>query len=127
MGRGLYAGPIWGAWEPAHAVSDDYTRAVAQLELGELDLAEVGFRQVLANDPECGAAQHGLGVSLLRQNRSSESVAVLERAASAYPKKLPVHVALSVAHFANQSFDKAESSARRALGLDPGSVEALGR
>lgn len=88
----------------------------AQLRAEAWEPAAKAFRQVLATDAEHAFAHFGLGRCHLAQNRASEAVAALERAAQLNPK-LNVYYHLGVAHQSQGDKSKAITAFQQALRL----------
>jgi tetratricopeptide (TPR) repeat protein len=118
------ARPAAAAWLPRAADRAAYSEAVARLAQGRLEEARAGFESVLAADPSCGMAAHGLGMALLRQGEVRASISTLEAAASDHPDAATVHVGLSTARFVAQDFAGSRSAAQRAVSLEPDSIDA---
>jgi tetratricopeptide (TPR) repeat protein len=116
--------PAQAAWLPPLPQHARYGEAASHLAAGELGEAEAGFRAVLAEDPDCGMAQHGLGVAMLRQGRLEQAVAQLQGVTRAWPQRAEGHTALSVAHFARQDFTAARQSAQAAVAAAPADTDA---
>jgi tetratricopeptide (TPR) repeat protein len=121
----LFFSVAWSAWSPVRGQQGAYNEAVVLLNAGDVDQAEVMFRLVLRADTECGLAQHGLGLSLLRQDQVSEARSVFEALVSAHPDQADAHVGVSLAAFAMQDFGRARSAAQQAVERAPGSLEAV--
>lgn len=88
----------------------------AQLRAEESEPAAKAFRQVLATNPEHAYAHFGLGRCHLAQNRASEAIAALDRAAQLNPK-LNVYYHLGIAYQSKGDKSKAITAFRQALRL----------
>ncbi len=112
-------------WKPSDAALKDYNRGVEALDAERLGQAERKLKEALLRDPTCGACQHALGVTLLRQDRSREAVDLLGELASTHPHRAEIMVSLSDAAFGAQDFGLALETAAIALVLDAMSWDAL--
>lgn len=120
----LLLAPARADWAPQARDQKAYSKGIAALGGSSLSEAEAAFKSVLARDPSCGMAQHGLALTLLRQGRLEEAKAALDAAILAFPGQVEVLVALSELAFVRQDFDAARSYAKKAVSADPGSIEA---
>jgi tetratricopeptide (TPR) repeat protein len=118
------ARPADAAWLPRAAERGAYSDAVTRLAQGRLEEAQAGFEGVLAADPTCGMAAHGLGMTRLRQGAVSAAISTLESAASAHPDASTIFVGLSTARFVAQDFAGSRTAAARAVSLEPDSIDA---
>ncbi|MDG1478488.1 MAG: tetratricopeptide repeat protein [Myxococcota bacterium] len=112
------------SWTCSRSSQRAINHAVEALEAGDPVQAEVMYRKALDGEPDCGLAGHGLGVSLMRQDRPAEALALLTGLAAAWPEEPEVLTALSVAAFAAQDFSTARTAALLAIGQDSSSLEA---
>lgn len=118
------APPAEAAWLPRASERGPYAEAVTRLSQGRLEDARVGFEAVLAADPMCGMAAHGLGMTQLRQGEIPAALETLEQAAVRHPDAATIHVGLSTARFVAQDFAGSRSAALRAVSLEPDSIDA---
>lgn len=67
------------------------------MRMGQLDLAESDFKQVIALDPRSGAAHVNLGVAYMRDKRWDEAVVQLREAQKLLPNEpgIPLNIGLS--------------------------------
>ncbi len=91
---------------------------------GRLDLAEQGYRQILAQDPAAADAWHFLGALYLQSARPSEAIEHLQRAVVLRPGASDIYSHLGAAYSALERHDEAIASLRRAVQLAPGSSSA---
>jgi tetratricopeptide (TPR) repeat protein len=125
LASGLLGGrPAHAAWLPQSDQLGAYSSALAHLGSARLEEAEAGFRALLAADPACGMAQHGLALSMLRQGRTPEAIEALSAAAAEHPDRAELFVGLSTARFVAQDFGGARAAAEQAVALDVGSIDA---
>lgn len=120
----LLAAPARAGWEPPDRVADPFNQGVLALGQGQPDRAEASFRQALDQAPDCGRCAHGLGLSLLRQQRLEPALTLLREAATRFPDRPELLTALAGAEFAAQDFAAALSHARAAATQAPDSVDA---
>lgn len=113
------------AWEPPRRQQREISDATAALNAGDAVSAEEMFRRVLSAAPDCGQAQHGLGMALLRQNRASEAAEMLYPLLDVHPEQPAAYTGASMVAFVLQDFQRAQTTAERGVQLDPTSVEAL--
>jgi tetratricopeptide (TPR) repeat protein len=77
------------------------------LNQGHLDEAEHDFRQVLALDPEAGAAYANLGVVYIRRKQWSKALENLDHAERLMPNEPGVRLNIGLAYFRQNEFLKA--------------------
>ncbi len=77
------------------------------LNQGYLDEAEHDFRQVLALDPQAGAAYANLGVLYIRRKQWSKALENLDRAERLMPHEPGVRLNIGLAYFRQNEFLKA--------------------
>ena len=118
------ASPATAAWLPRETDRAAYSDAITRLAQGRLEEARAGFEAVLASDPGCGMAAHGLGMTQLRQGEVQAAIHTLEAAAVDHPQSATVFVGLSTARFVAQDFAGSRSAATRAVALEPDSIDA---
>ena len=116
--------PASAAWLPQASERALYSTAVTRLAQGRLEEARKDFEGVLAADPSCGMAAHGLGMTMLRLGETAAALQTLETAASEHPDAATVHVGLSTARFVAQDFAGSRGAAQRAVELEPDSIDA---
>jgi tetratricopeptide (TPR) repeat protein len=112
-------------WKPNDEALHAYDRGVEQLEASRLEQAGRSFRQALDRDPDCGACQHALGLTLLRQDDAEEAVELLQELARTHPARAEVMVSLADAAFGSQDFALSIEAASIALVLDATRWDAL--
>jgi Tfp pilus assembly protein PilF len=92
---------------------------------GNNKAAEKLFREVLTSNPEFHEAAYSLGL-LLAENRNYEEAALyLERAAAGMPERARVHYNLGLLQQYLNRQGAAETSLKRAVGLEPGNLDFL--
>jgi tetratricopeptide (TPR) repeat protein len=110
--------------------SSAYADAVAHHRAGCLDLAEVGYRSVPANDPRYADALQLLGVIAQQRGDYARAVDLIGRAIALRPDNADFHSNLAEAHRNLGQLLPAEQSCREALRIQPQHREArlnLGR
>jgi len=112
------------AWEPSPDVAAPFNAGVLALNAADPAAAADAFRDALVADPSCGRCAHGLGLSLLRQERLDDARDALADALDRYPEHAELHTAYAAASFAAQDFDTARSHASTAVALAPTSIDA---
>jgi tetratricopeptide (TPR) repeat protein len=95
-----------------------FAHALQAHQGGDLDIAERGYRAVLAAAPEHAYALHYLGVIHYQHNRPAEALPLLERAVERVPQEAEFHNNLGLALAAGDRFDEAIAAHRRALNLN---------
>jgi predicted O-linked N-acetylglucosamine transferase (SPINDLY family) len=100
-------------------------QGIALLQKGQLDGAEVLFRQVLAAAPRHLDALQFLGVIAYQKGRFQEATELLEKAVDMAPDAAGLHCNLGLAQQALGRPEQALACYERALFLKPGLVEAL--
>jgi predicted O-linked N-acetylglucosamine transferase (SPINDLY family) len=106
------------------ALEQTLLRATELHRAGRLDEAEAGYRRVLAQRPEHGAALHRLGLLALQSGHAETALELLGRAAAADPAAWRSHCGLGQALAALERFPEAREAFQRATGLNPGCLEA---
>jgi predicted O-linked N-acetylglucosamine transferase (SPINDLY family) len=91
---------------------------------GELEAAEAGYGQVLAQRPDHGVALHRLGVLALQCGRATEATALLGRVLAMDPAAWRSHCSLGQALAALDRPGPALAAFRRAGELNPDCLEA---
>ena len=81
-----------------------------------------GYRKTLTLKPKLYEAELNLGILLIRNQSPKDAVAVLEDAQAQKPKEFRPTYFLAEAYSASGQFDKAESSYKAALDIDPKSA-----
>src|SRR5436309_1608200 len=99
--------------------------AVDHHRAGRLAEAETLYRQVLANDPNHFDALQLLGLLALHAANPQAAIELLTAAIRINPNVAVVHSNLSSVYRTVGDYDRSISHARRALELDPQSVDAL--
>jgi len=91
---------------------------------GELEAAEAGYGQVLAQCPDHGVALHRLGVLALQRGRHAEALALLGRVLALDPTAWRSHCSLGQTLAAQDQPGPALAAFRRAGELNPDCLEA---
>ena len=110
----------------AHA----FAEAIAHHRAGRLDLAEAGYRTILASSPQHADALHLLGVIAHQRGNHARAVELIGRAISLRPNEPSFASNLADAYRGLGKFAEAEQFCRQALLLQPGNLDAqlnLGR
>ncbi len=129
-----------GKEDSAHALSNDpketpadrgdhlevmQNEANALRSQGDLEVAELRYRQALALDPDFYPALLGLGLVLLDTARAAESIALLERAHVLRPDRVDPLFLRGLAEGASEHAENAASAYEACLALEPDFVPAL--
>jgi tetratricopeptide (TPR) repeat protein len=93
--------------------------AIGHHEAGRIDLAEAGYREVLAQDPDDADALNLLGLILQDQGHAGESIDLLTRALEIDPDFPEALTNLARVRRAAGQPDEAAELAARAVALDP--------
>lgn len=104
------------------ALEDIHARAVKHHQAGELDRAELFYRQVLAADPGHARAWHLLGVLIHQQGDSTSAVEHIERALALDGTNGVFFGNLGSVYRSLGRLGEAEAALRRALALVPNFV-----
>lgn len=83
---------------PAQDAEQLFNQATQSLRAGDLDAAERGFREVLAQEPKNLGALGNLGVLLSRRNRPHEAIAIYKRALLLAPREPGLELNLGLAY-----------------------------
>ncbi len=110
---------------PRQRVDALFQEAVALHQNGALELAEDGYREVLAQRPKHFDAMQLLGTIALQSGRLAEGIDLLTRAVAIDPRHAALHSNLAFAFNALRRFDEALASAEQALALQPDFADAL--
>ena len=126
--RGDHAGAL-AASEAAvahpHHIGAKIERSVSLRDVGRLDEAEAGFRQVLVQDPNNIAALIALCHTLRQRGDHADALAASEAAAVAHPDQIGAKIERSVSLRAVGRLDEAEAGFREVLAKDPYHLGAL--
>lgn len=119
------------------AVDKALTVAIDQHQAGQLQQAEVLYRQVLSAQPDNPDALHLLGVIAFQVGRHGAAIELIGRAIAGNGKNSDYHQNLGNALQVSGRFDEAIAAYRRALDINPesaqvhsnlgGALKALGR
>jgi tetratricopeptide (TPR) repeat protein len=109
----------------ASGLLDRLADSLAQHRAGRADLAEAGYRAVLAVDPDQPIALHLLGVLTLAAGRPAEALALLRQALDLRPNNRETRLALADACAATGDRAQAIARYRDLLADDPGHAGAL--
>lgn len=93
--------------------------------LGELDLAERRWSQILTKNRDCVATLGNLGVLYRDKGQPQQSIRRFERVVQLAPDALPAYLDLTRLFRAQRQMPEAESYARRAIALHPSSDVAF--
>ena len=118
-----------GAFIRSLALKPDFIPARTHLancffELRDFSRAEECYKQVLSNEPENLVACHNLGQVFYLTHRNGEAIEYFHRAATAAPNIAELWAIIATMQETENQIDAAESSAKRALLLDPKNVTA---
>ena len=94
-------------------------------QAGDLREAELGYRIVLEHHPDDADALHLLGLLACQVGQRDDGIALILQAIQSDPNVPAYHANLGTALMLEARIEKAGEAFRRALALDPGSVEAL--
>jgi protein O-GlcNAc transferase len=109
---------------PSMTLEQGLNAAVNLQRAGRLEDAEKVYRQILAQQPDCGDALHLLGVLCAQWGRHSESLDFIRKAISLHPNVAGFQVNLGNVLLASGNAEEAAAAYRRAISLQPGSVPA---
>src|SRR6202795_2493332 len=101
-----------------------FTKGQEALQSGDLDLAEKAFRQVLAADPNAGAAYANLGVIAMRRKNWDEALRNLRKAEKLSPKMAGVRLDMGLVEFRRGNYADAIEPLESVLRDEPGSAQA---
>ncbi|MBP2302740.1 O-linked N-acetylglucosamine transferase, SPINDLY family protein [Azospirillum picis] len=104
-------------------VDDEFADALAHHEAGRLDLAEAGYRALLARHPDHPHANNNLAVLLRATRRQQEAAAHYRRAITARPEDAAVRNNFACALEEQGHCTEAIATARVALSLHPGKAD----
>jgi arylsulfatase A-like enzyme len=119
-GRPGMALDVLSAYRDTGDPSTALVLAQALLELDRPEAAALRFSAVLEEDPDNVEAHLGLGLIALREGRSDEARAELERGVELDPALPEAWNGLGVIHAQRGDLNEAERLWRRAVELDPG-------
>ena len=114
-----------GAAAPRPTPDALLARALDRHRAGDVRAAEALYRQILRIAPSHFDALRLLGLALHNQQRDSEALTTLLRAAKVGPKAPNVHSDIGLVLQALGRLDDALASHRRALSLDPNHADAV--
>lgn len=106
------------------SLPDVLNRAVEMHQSGQLQEAEKGYRQVLANDPLHADANHLLGLLAYQGGFFDQAIELIERAISSDASQAMYHNSLGLAYRDSGANEPAVTSLHRALSLNAGYAEA---
>jgi predicted Zn-dependent protease len=98
--------------------------AMAYFRTGQFDLAAQELQHILTKDADNFNALDGMGLVLLRQNKTKEALKYLERARAVNAKDVMLHVHFSFAYEQLDQADQAAASLKKAAELYSGSDAA---
>lgn len=108
-----------------NASSQTLRAAIHHHQAGRLSQAEVAYREILSQDPDCLDALHYLGMIAHQLGRQLEAVELIGRAAALAPENPAIHSNLGEAYRHLHRLDDAVASFQRALALQPDFPKAL--
>jgi SAM-dependent methyltransferase len=114
---GGLAAPGAGKAPPQNVLADLFNTAVKHHQAGALADAERCYRQLIAASPGYAEVHSRLGAVLMRQGKTAEAVAEIERAVALNPDMFAAHGNLAQAYLAAGQGDRAAAAACRALEL----------
>jgi predicted O-linked N-acetylglucosamine transferase (SPINDLY family) len=100
-------------------------RALALHEQGQLQRAEVLYREILSEQPLHFDALHFLGIAAGQQGQAQAAVELFDRALAINPNDAATHSDRGNALLALKRYAEALASCERALAVEPGFAEAL--
>ena len=106
------------------SVAQTLQAAITHHRAGELDKAEVLYRDVVRIDPRHADALHLLGLAAHQRKKNESAVDYISRAIGIDNNFAPYHSNLGVAHRALSDFPQAIESFRRAIDIDPNFADA---
>lgn len=96
-----------------------YHWAVVAKNIGETDAAEIALKEVVAAEPDYGAAHEHLGIIALERQAYNEATTRFERVMELHPKHPPAYLGLARIALARGEFQEALGQLTRALPLAP--------
>jgi tetratricopeptide (TPR) repeat protein/predicted O-methyltransferase YrrM len=106
------------------AAKETIDKAMRQHREGRWPEAETLFRQILAEDPHCPEALHGLGLLALEAGQKDAALELLSHAVAVKPDAAPAHFNLGMVLALQNRVPEAISCWRRAIAVDPKFAEA---
>ncbi|MBI4625480.1 MAG: tetratricopeptide repeat protein [Verrucomicrobia bacterium] len=100
-------------------------QAAAHHQASRLPEAEAIYHEILARDPSCVGAMHGLGIIALQVGRYEVAANYVGRAAALAPHDSAIHFLLGEACRGLNHLDAAVASYRQAIALQPNHPDAL--
>ncbi len=91
---------------------------------GDLEHAEVLYRQAMAADPDYALAPHALGLLLVDLGRASEALSAFEQAVALDPNFPEAWFNLATARLRGGEIDAADEAYLKVLAIDPGHQQA---
>ena len=98
--------------------------AEALLGKGDVSQAEAQLKEALRFDPVSLPALAVLVKLYAKQGRSAEAIQRLSDLTAQFPQNPGLHLLLGVAYFSAKDADKAETSAKKTIALDPKTMDA---
>jgi Flp pilus assembly protein TadD len=96
-----------------------YNAGLIYLNKGDLQRAEMVFREALQQFPQSALLYQGLGEILLKRNRFRDAELSLDRAAEISPNGPSIYVVMARLHYAVGDGEKLGTAASKAVALDP--------
>ncbi|GAB4389970.1 MAG: hypothetical protein Kow0025_18830 [Thermodesulfovibrionales bacterium] len=101
-------------------------KANYRLEDGQLEKAEEGFRDALAENPDHSGAHLGLALTFMQMGRNEAALGEFDRAISLEPGLAVAYADRGILHDRMGLYEKALADYRKALELDPGLAKGPG-
>jgi tetratricopeptide (TPR) repeat protein len=101
-----------------------FQKGQTALQSGDLDAAEKAFRQVLAADPNAGAAYANLGVVSMRRKDWDAALRNLKKAERLSPKTPGIRLNIALVEFRRQNYREAIPYLESVVRDDPNSTQA---
>ncbi|HJY90676.1 MAG TPA: tetratricopeptide repeat protein, partial [Candidatus Acidoferrum sp.] len=101
-----------------------FQKGQTALQSGDLDAAEKAFRQVLATDPNAGAAYANLGVVSMRRKDWDAALRNLKKAERLSPKTPGIRLNIALVEFRRQNYREAIPYLQSVVRDDPNSTQA---
>jgi tetratricopeptide (TPR) repeat protein len=101
-----------------------FAKGQAALQAGDLDAAEVAFRQVLVADPRAGSAYANLGVIAMRRKDWDRAITLLRKAEKLEPKVAGIRLNIGLVEYRRGNYAAAIAPLSSVLRDQPDSQQA---
>src|SRR6267142_2377212 len=101
-----------------------FSKGQTALQSGDLDAAEAAFRQVIAIDPESGAAYSNLGVIAMRRKEWDHAISLLHKAEKLEPKVAGIRLNIGLVEYRRGNYAAAIAPLSSVVRDQPDSQQA---